>query len=161
MGCFGFTIQQVEGFRIPALFPPPAHPIMSAQDYYPAPPSHFAFQAPIQAPKYPMMSPDQRSVVSQAPTAHGLNQGRDNAIDAVVPVGLVKDEDGDENNEEGDEIVDEEEQQPDGQQVKIKRPPNPWILFRQEHHVAARLQNPGVHNSVLCKHTVSPPVRYI
>lgn len=37
------------------------------------------------------------------------------------------------------------------QKVKIARPPNAFILYRQHHHSEVVSQNPSIHNNQICK----------
>ena len=38
--------------------------------------------------------------------------------------------------------------------VKVARPPNAFILYRQHHHPLLKNQNPDLHNNQICKNNL-------
>ncbi|KAI0537516.1 hypothetical protein GGR58DRAFT_502091 [Xylaria digitata] len=167
---FGFTIQQSQGHRLPALFPPSVQSIVcspvsqstSSSGYstptFQIPSSEFNFGTPTPAPRYPLSSPIQLGTVQ--PTA-GPSSASKRSIEMVnasngqpnqgwsplnTPSQSSSDGASDGYREDGGNDDEHDDEKP-----HVKRPPNSWILFRQANHSIIMKKYPKIHNSEVSK----------
>ncbi|KAI1427276.1 hypothetical protein F5Y12DRAFT_738231 [Xylaria sp. FL1777] len=142
---FGFTIGELQGHRIRALFPPPMQSIMTPQPYFPASSSQFGYVTPPPTPQYPVFPQHQLNMAAlpAPPEDEWLRRRQNLAAGMEIPADLVKIEDDEDDYNNDDD---------DNEEDHIKRPPNAWILYRQAQHPLVTQQQPKkTHNSKICK----------
>ncbi|KAI1153813.1 hypothetical protein F4825DRAFT_449133 [Nemania diffusa] len=165
---FALTIQVSHGSRFPVLLPAPAPSVTNNPTHQPAidpsssslqpqMPSHeFNYKPPPQAPQYPaspfeqsnMMPPRFPAIVdsinyqsNKCTTAASSNLG--------IPKALGNKETHQENQNEDNQ---QDNDKKNGKEPHVKRPSNPWILYRSsQHHIVARSQPKGTPNGDISK----------